>query len=310
MANLFWRKKDKIISLLESPFKTEEEFEKTVFGTPELLGEITLIKRQIRGGNKSGIPDIIGIDADGSICILEMKNKSVDASIIPQVLEYAIWAETNPDSIKSLWLELNEKPEEVEINWEYPEVRILIIAPSISRSTLEFVERINYPVDLVEIKRWIEDENQILMVNKLEADVKNYKIRPVKGLREYDETYYKSKRNKKSVDYFLQYISDVEKIIKTKGWSLDTKFNAYQCAFKSGFFNAFRVQWLGTKSFAFLFKISKADLRKLNFKPSKYDEEKNRAIFNIEPGKTKVKDFIPLFEYSYKALGGNLKDSN
>lgn len=309
MANLFWRKKDKIISLLESPFKSEEEFEKTVFGTPELLGEITLIKRQIRGGNKNGIPDIIGIDTDGAICILEMKNKSVDSSIIPQVLEYAIWAETNPDSIKSLWLELNEKPEDVEINWENPEIRILIIAPSILRSTLEFVERINYPVDLVEIKRWIEEDNQILMVNKLEAEIKNYRVRPVKGLREYDETYYKSKRNKKSVDYFLQYVSDVEKIINAKGWNLDTKFNAYQCAFKSGFFNAFRIQWLGTKSFGFLFKISKADLRRLNFKPTRYDEENNRAIFTIEPGKTKVKYFIPLFEHSYKALSGNIKEA-
>ncbi|MEW6702671.1 MAG: hypothetical protein AB1298_08115 [Bacteroidota bacterium] len=114
---------------------------------------------------------------------------------------------------------------------------------------------------------------------------------------------------KKSVDYFLQYVSDVEKIIKAKSWSLDTKFNAYQCAFKSGFFNAFRLQWLGTKSFALLFKISKADLRRLNFKPTRYDEEKRRAIFTIEPGKTKVKDFIPLFEHSYKALGGSLKDA-
>lgn len=305
MANLFWKTRDKIISLLESPFKSEEEFEKTVFGTSELLGEITLIKRQVRGGNKAGIPDIIGIDTDGSICILELKNKSVDASIIPQVLEYAIWAETNPDSIKSLWLQLNEKPEEVEINWEIPEVRILIIAPSISRSTLEFVERINYPVDLVEIKRWIEGENQILMVNKLETEEKNYKIRPVKGLKTYDETYYKSKRNKNSVDFFLQYVSEVEKIIKSKGWNLDTKFNAYQCAFKSGFFNAFRIQWLGTKSFAFIFRMPKSDLKKFSFKPTKYDEEKERAIFNIELGKTKTRDFISLFEYSYKALGGN-----
>lgn len=305
MANLFWRKRDNIISLLESPFKSEEEFEKTVFGTPELLGEITLIKRQVRGGNKSGIPDIIGIDADGAICILEMKNKKIDASIIPQVLEYAIWAETNPDSIKSLWLELNDKPEEVEINWENPEVKIFIIAPTISRSTLEFVERINYPVDLVEIKRWIESNNEILMVNKLETEEKGYRIKPVQGLRNYDETYYKSRRNKKSAEHFLRYVAEVENVIKTKGWNLDTKFNAYQCAFKSGFFNAFRIQWLGTKSFAFQFKITKADLKKLNYEPTRYDEDKERAIFLIEPGKTKVKDFIPLFEHSYKALGGN-----
>lgn len=304
MATLFWKTKDKIIKLLESPFKSEEEFERTVFGTSELLEDIVLIKRQIRGGNKSGIPDLIGIDGDGAICILEFKNKSVDASIIPQVLEYAIWAETNPDSIKSLWLEMEEKPEDVEITWENPEIRILIIAPSISRSTLEFVERINYPVDLIEIKKWIEGDNQLLMVDKLEQDNKKHKIRPVKGLREYNEEYYKSKRNKVSVEQFLKYVSETEGIIKSKGWSLDTKFNAYHCAFKSGFFNAFRIRWLGTKTFAFVFPIPKSDLRKLNLKPTKYNEATEKAIFNVEPGKTKTKDLVPLMEYSYKALGG------
>lgn len=304
MANLFWKTKEKVISLLESPFKSEEEFERTVFGTSEILEEITLIKRQVRGGNKAGIPDIIGVDNDSAICILEFKNVPVDASIIPQVLEYAIWAETNPDSIKSLWLELDEKPEEVELNWENPEVRILIVAPSISRSTLEFVERINYQVDLVEIKRWIENSNQILMVNKLEPDTKRYKSRIVKGLQEYDKEYYKSKRNSQSVEHFFKYVSEVEKIIQSKGWNLDTKFNAYYCAFKSGFFIVFRTRWIGSKTFAFTFKIPKKDLKKFDLKPTRYDEQKERADFYIEPGKTKTKDFIPLFEYAYKALGG------
>ncbi len=303
MATLFWKTKGKLIKLLESPFKSEEEFEKTVFSTSELLEDIILIKRQVRGGNKSGIPDLIGIDGDGSICILEFKNKSVDASIIPQVLEYAIWAETNPDSIKSLWLEMEEKPEDVEITWQNPEIRILIIAPSISRSTLEFVERINYPVELIEIKKWIEGDNQLLMVDKLEQD-KKHKIKPVKGLKDYNEEYYKSKRNKNSVEHFLKYVAETEEIIKSKGWNLDTKFNAYHCAFKSGFFNAFRIRWSGTKTFAFVFPIPKNDLKKFNLKPTKYNGETEKAIFTVEPNKTKTKDLIPLMEYSYKALGG------
>jgi len=103
----------------------------------------------------------------------------------------------------------------------------------------------------------------------------------------------------------LKYAADVEKIIKQKGWNLETKFNAYYCAFKAGFFIAFRIKWIGTKSFGFMFKIPKKDLKKFEIKPTRYIEEQERAIFNIEPEKTKVKDFIPLFEYSYKAMGGN-----
>jgi len=54
MANLFWKTKDGVKSLLAKPFKTEEEFEKLIFATPEILEDIFLIKRQVRGGNKSG----------------------------------------------------------------------------------------------------------------------------------------------------------------------------------------------------------------------------------------------------------------
>ena len=67
MANLFWKTPKGTKSLLSTPFKTEEEFERTVFATSELLEDIFLLKRQIRGGNKAGIPDIVGLDSDGNV---------------------------------------------------------------------------------------------------------------------------------------------------------------------------------------------------------------------------------------------------
>ncbi|HHT9120768.1 MAG TPA: hypothetical protein ACFYD3_09560, partial [Candidatus Hypogeohydataceae bacterium YC41] len=144
MANLFWKQKDKkTLNLLSTPFVSEEEFERVIFETKEILEDVFLIKRQIRGGKKAGIPDIIGIDNDGNVCIVEMKNVSIDASVIPQVLAYAIWAQKNPDSIKNLWLEAPEQPEDIAVNWDNYEVRIIIIAPSIESSTLELVNTIN-----------------------------------------------------------------------------------------------------------------------------------------------------------------------
>ena len=56
MANLFWKSSKGTKSLLATPFKTEEEFERIVFDTSELLEDIFLLKRQIRGGNKAGTP--------------------------------------------------------------------------------------------------------------------------------------------------------------------------------------------------------------------------------------------------------------
>lgn len=42
-----------------------------------MLQDIFLLKRQIRGGNETGIPDMIGLDSEGNVCIIEMKNVSV-----------------------------------------------------------------------------------------------------------------------------------------------------------------------------------------------------------------------------------------
>jgi hypothetical protein len=118
MANLFWKTPQGVKALLATPFKTEDEFERTVFSTSELLEDIFLLKRQIRGGNKTGIPNIVGIDSDGNVCIIEMKNCPVDSSIIPQVLQYAFWSENNPDSIKSLWLECDSRLDDITVSWE------------------------------------------------------------------------------------------------------------------------------------------------------------------------------------------------
>lgn len=304
MANLFWKTNKTTTSLLATPFKTEEEFENTVFETPEILEDIFLIKRQVRHGGKSGIPDIVGLDNDGNICIVEMKNTTVDASIIPQVLQYAFWAETNPDSIKSLWLEADDKPEELSISWDTSQVRIIIIAPTILKSTLDIVNKINYPVDLIEVKRWVEGNNHLLLVNKLEEDIKP-RAKPVKGMEEYNLDFYMKEYNKNSAKDFMKHVKEVEVIVKDNGWPLQKKFNKHYCGFKAGFFNAFGVKWISSRTIAFFFKIDQERLKKSHIDITRYDSHWKEAYIYIEPGKTKAKDYLPLFKIAYKRLSGD-----
>lgn len=284
--------------------KTEEEFERTVFETQEILEDIFLLKRQIRGGNKPGIPDIIGIDNDGNVCIIEMKNVDVDASIIPQVLQYAFWAESNPDSIKSLWLECDNKPDSLSISWDSFEVRIIVIAPRILRSTLDIVEKINYPVDLVEVNRWAEGANSFFLVTRLEPDKKATKTKPVTGLAVYDEEFYKREYNKNSAVQFLKYAKELEELVKAQGWALEMKFNKSYCGYKAGFFNAFGIQFVGSKTFAFFFKLTEKEAKEFTIPMNKYESQWKQATYYIEPGKTKTKDYLPLFEMAYKRLSG------
>lgn len=296
MANLFWKSKNKkTLNLVPFPFVSEEDFEKTVFETKELLEDITLLRRQIRGGRKTTRPDMIGVDSNGNVCIIEMKNVNVDADIIPQVLEYAIWAESNPDSIKNLWLERDDTTDEIEIDWDTYTVRIIIIAPKIDQSTLTMINRIRYDVDLIEITRWQEKNNEFLLVNNMKPAIEK-RSRTTKGLTTYDQSFYEGTRNKQSVKEFLKYCRETEKIIKRKKWPLEMKYNAFYCGFKLGFFNAFSVKWIGTKSFAFYIKIPENIALKYQpkgVKMDRYSSNWGSAVYIIEPGKTKVSSFIP-----------------
>ncbi|MFZ5903634.1 MAG: hypothetical protein ACOYZ8_08815 [Chloroflexota bacterium] len=303
MANLFWKTNSGTKSLLATPFKTEEEFERTVFETSELLEDIFLLKRQIRGGGKTSIPDIIGLDSDGNVCIIEMKNTIVDSSIIPQVLQYAFWAETNPDSIKSLWLESENKPDNLSVSWDGIQVRILVIAPSILRSTLDIVEKINYPVDLIEVKRWVEGENVLLLVTNLEPEPRA-KPKPAAGLPIYNEEFYNTQYNKQSAREFMKYAQQVEQIVKQKGWDLELKFNKHYCGFKAGFFLAFGINWVGSKTLAFFIKLPEKEAAEFDIPMTRYEEQWNQAVYFITPGETKTTDFIPLFERAYQHLTG------
>ncbi|MDP9202373.1 MAG: hypothetical protein M3P26_10650 [Gemmatimonadota bacterium] len=304
MANLFWRSGAGTKRLLETPFKSEEEFETVVFEASDLLEDIFPLKRQIRGGSKAGIPDIVAVDSDGNVCIIEMKNVAVDANIIPQVLQYAIWAETNPDSIKSLWLECSNRPEDISIAWDDFQVRIIIVAPTVLRSTLALADKINYPIDLVEISRWIDGENHLLLVNRLEPEERKARPRPVAGLGVYDEAFYRTEYNPESATLFLKLAKDVQELVQRKGWNLETKFNKHYCGFKAGFFNAFGLKWVGSRSMSFFFKLTEAEARATGLKITKYESHWKEAYVYVDPSKTKVLDLLPLFEAAYGKLTG------
>jgi hypothetical protein len=121
----------------------------------------------------------------------------------------------------------------------------------------------------------------------------------------YDEEFYKREYNKKSAIEFIKYTRDVERLISKKDWNLEIKFNKHYCGFKAGFFNAFGIQWIGTKTFALFFKVSEAEAMSTNLTMTKYEPQWKQAVFYVEPGKTKIEDYESLFELAYKKLTGS-----
>ena len=124
MDNFLWKSKKNTVTLTSKPFGDEEEFENLIMKQNLIGDDIVILTNQIRGGNKHGIPDVIGIDGGGNVCIIEMKNVTATSDDIPQVLKYAMWAEESPDSIAKL---VNDSDQSDDINIDYNDYSVRII---------------------------------------------------------------------------------------------------------------------------------------------------------------------------------------
>jgi hypothetical protein len=307
VSNLFWHSSDgRVINLAETPFKSEDEFERYVYTSEGILSEVFVLSRQVKTPSRKDIPDIVGVDNENNVVIIELKNWAVDEDIIPQVLRYAIWAETNPDSIRALWLEAQDAPDDVSFNWDNLSVRIIVMAPEIPASVLRLVNKINYEVDLLEVQRFAAEGHEFILVNKREPDVST-KHRPTRGTPVYDKEFYKQHRNNQSVDTFLAVAERIDDLVADREWPLDKKFTRSRVVYKHGFFNAFGLAWLGSKSFALFFKVPRALAEQLqpdDWEPYRYTHGDKQVQYKVDRVDVPLEKFAPLFEAAYRSIAG------
>lgn len=303
MQNLYWKTENETRVLVENPFQSEIDMEKYLFSNQDLLGDVSIIYRQVKTGQKKGIPDMIGVDQDARICIIELKNHMADEDILPQVLGYAIWAETNPDSIKAIWLESKQKPEDIKIDWDKLDIRVILVAPTFKITVPRMASKIGYPIDLIQIHRYSFNENEFLSVEFLEEPAPS-KISTTKGITSWDWEYYEKEHGEEATKQFKKAVEAVENFTKKHGWRLPYNINKYYTGFKLGNKVLFSVTWGGTYAWKMKFKISK-DFAE-NFKGEKwefqiYDNSFHEAVFKpLNPNEIDIQELEPLFIEAYK----------
>jgi hypothetical protein len=67
----------------------------------------------------------------------------------------------------------------------------------------------------------------------------------------------------------------------------------------------FFLQWIGSKTFALFMKLPEAEAKTLPPKMTRYEPQWKQALYYVEPGKTRIADFIPLLEKAYRRLTGD-----
>lgn len=238
--------------------------------------------------------------------IIELKNGPVTEDVIPQVLRYAIWAETNPDSIRAMWLELENKPEDINITWDNLSVKVLIIAPSVSSRVLRLANKINYPVSFLEIKKFSMDKDEFILTRQLEPELEAT-VGITRGQEVYDENFYLANCNKDSVPKFFKTIEIVDEIVREKKWELEKRMNKYYVSYKYGFPIVFGVTWIGSKSFSLFFKLPRDKAESIvipGITPHRYEEGWKQVLYKVERPESDVRRLMPLFEAAFKHITG------
>ena len=75
------------------PVKNEEEIENFIEEHPSVIEkDLIILGRQVYT-NSQKKEDVMGLDTNGNVVIIELKQKSTNRDVIAQILEYGVWAE-------------------------------------------------------------------------------------------------------------------------------------------------------------------------------------------------------------------------
>ncbi len=183
----------------------------------------------------------------------------------------------------------------------------MIVAPNIPISVLRLVNRIAYPVELLEISRFTSGKNEFVLINPRQPDAIP-SITVTKGQQVWDETWYRKNYNPSSVDAFIKTVHRIEKIIQDKGWRLETKYNKSYVSFKIWFPDRLGVSWLSSKSFCIFLKVPKAKADSIHIPGIdilRYEKEWNQVLYKVEGTDYPLEELMPLFEAAYQNISGN-----
>lgn len=203
---------------------------------------------------------------------------------------------------QAIWLESKQKPEGITIDWDNLDIRIILIAPAFKQNVSRMSRKIGYPVDLVQIRRYSYEEEEFVLVEVLEEEIK--KISITKAAEDWSWEYYEKEHGMEATNQFRKIVELIDEFNKKQNWDLPYNLNKYYTGFKNGNRVVFSVGWGGTYSWHVKFKVSEALAKSFKgnlWEFQRYDNSFNEALFRTsKPNVSSVEELITLFKAAYE----------
>lgn len=231
-----------LMKIEECPF-TDEPYDMQSFvkKNSNILGDVFIFGEQEQGGGRL---DLLGIDKDGRVLIIELKNECVGASILGQVLQYKLFWKGSPDRLANLWGQAEDKPQDVQIDTENVEPKIIIVAPEFDQSLPKIAAMENLDIDFIQISRYLHGDETFVVVNQIETQ--EPKGRPAIAARppEYNWAWYAEQfADNQQIIIGGSLFKQIIELCQERAWSIKPKFNKWYIAFKHGFYNCFILEF-------------------------------------------------------------------
>jgi len=239
----------------EAPFVDEvTDLEAFVKNNPGILGEqVRIFAEQIDTG--FGRMDLLAMDQSlehGKLLLIELKNKPADINVLLQVLRYASWVSTSPDSIKLLLEKSKLDTEKADLK-----PRIVIIAPDIEDELVELSQYIKaFEFSFLQVRRFrLGSEFLVVVESKV---VSAGEGTPVGVQEEWDWERYEHnlKIPRSRLDLAKWLVSRIQDFCADKGWPLELRFRKGYTPFQmAGGWNVIGTESRWAKGWSIWFKL-------------------------------------------------------
>jgi hypothetical protein len=302
MAKLFTiDQRGKLIKAEEKPFLSEtDDMEQFIKKNPQILGEVIIFGEQVVSSGRDKITDLIAVNKEREIIIIELKKDFADMNTLSQILRYGTHWKKSLEAVRNMWNKYENKPSDIEPDWNNYNPKMMIIAPSFDKELIEVASSYKLPIEFIEITRYVSGESLFVLINRVEEIVES--IAPTVAREEYDWKWYSDQFGSKWSE-LAQYLHEqILKLLEIRGWNISTKFNKWYIAFKCGYRNAFWLECKHIDKVSIGINLREKENNPSSRSPIKWEWDKNWEHWytEVDSKNFDIKQIENILEEAYK----------